>query len=177
MTNTQIIIAVIAVAVVSFTGFGLMRAAIAHGNHASHSSGKMYRTHMFSKDAWKDEEKLQEYRTQCKEKGAHKLEHFIQGVHDRLELTADQQGKWQELNTAIQTEAATVNQICDKIFTQENLTDTPARLELMTVVMAMGTESLQRLQPYVNGLYQSLNAQQKSNFDEMLSHRRHRHWF
>ena len=183
MTNTQILIAIIAVAIVSFTGLGLMRAATAdsENNHRrmGHSFGKggLHRTHWFDNHDWQDTEKLQTYKAQCKEKGAHKFDHFMQHVDERLQLNAEQQLKWQALVVAIESEADTVNQVCEKIFTRENLADTPARMELMTTVMAMSTESLQRLQPAVNSVYQSLDAEQKNEFDSMLTHRRHRAWF
>ena len=181
MSNTQIIVAVIAVAVVGFTGFGLIRAVSAHGSYnvSNQAFGKagLHKAHWFANHDWTDSENLMKYKSECMEKGADKLNHFVQHVYERLELSSEQLGKWQNLSNAIQTEAVTIDQICDKIFTLENHADTPARMELITVVMAMGTESLQRIQPHVNTLYQILDVEQQRELDELLSHRRHRHWF
>jgi len=185
MTNTQIMLTVMTVAITSVALFGSYRFASAHStsdhstsdHSTTHSwqSGMMYQLHAITDQDWDNPDKIAQYRDMCVQRSFDGVEAVLRHIESELELSGGQSGSWSQFVNTVQNERSTLEIVCDKILIRENMVNLPARLELLTTIVATGQESLQRLSPAISNFYATLDEQQKATIEDLLSKLHNRH--
>jgi len=180
MTNTQIMLTIMTVAITSVALFGSYKFASAHSTSVhsiTHSwqGGMMYQLHAITEQDWDNPDKIAQYRDMCVQRSFDRVEAALGHIESELELSDGQSGSWSQFVNTVHTEKTTLEFVCDKMLIRENMVNLPARLELFTTIVATGQESLQRLSPAIIDFYATLNEQQKATVEDLLAkfHSRH----
>ncbi|MFV2057556.1 MAG: Spy/CpxP family protein refolding chaperone [Thiohalomonadales bacterium] len=166
MNTSKVLLGVGAMTLTLFGGYK-MASAVASSNHWR--GGIMHKIQALSEEDWNDPEKIGKLQQSCVDGSVEKLTSFIDRLESELDIGTGQIDPWNELKSSIQAEYETIQLVCGKLLVRENSANLPARLELMSVLMTSGQESLQRLIPAINSLYASLDVEQQALIEDKLS--------
>jgi len=111
----------------------------------------------------------------CGDKSENIGDYMINRIEKKMEFTAEQGPKWENVKTAFESGRKNTQTLCSDLKQSGKPEDAPARLALMEKFLKARLDTVQKVRPAVEDLYASLDDKQKETFNELTSRHRHYH--